>query len=159
MAYRITKEIGTGWSESFDCDETAWGVSESQRKLAKNAKTGDVFIHYIDHTHAWAGHSTVTGELRKNERDSQADWLAALPYVIPIKRRTWLNAGQCEGTVAIPGLSPKHYNRQAAFTQLPEPDAKCIMAAIDGAAATQPAPSEQFLVRWNALPRAITRGL
>jgi hypothetical protein len=86
-------------------------VSENQRRLAKKVALGDILLHYIDHAHAWAGYSTVSGALQENHRDSHVDWLAALPYVIPIERGVWLKEGQCEGTVLIPRLSNKHYNR------------------------------------------------
>jgi 5-methylcytosine-specific restriction endonuclease McrA len=159
VTYRITKEIGTGWSESLDCQETAWGVSESQQSRAASVEPGDIFLHFIDYAHAWAGYSTVTGELRKNDRDSHADWLAALPYVIPIERATWLDVGQCEGTLSIPGLSHQNFHRQATFTRLQDSDAECIIAAIDEAVSSRSEPSESFRSRWNAHAEGYYKGI
>ncbi len=152
VKYRITKDCGTGWTgwaaKSLDPARIAWGVSNSQHRLAKNVVPGDIFLHYIDNVHAWAGWSTVSGSLRDNHRDSHADWLAALPYVIPIRRGTWLNEDQCERTVTVPRLSAKHYHRQAAFTIIPPTEAELITEAIDTAVAVQSTASSLFKERW-----------
>jgi hypothetical protein len=133
MVYRITKDCGTGWDEMHDgFAETAWGVSERQRPLAEKVRPGDVFLHYIDRVHAWAGYSEVTGILQINNRDSHPDWVDALPGVIPIAKGRWLTEAQCEHTVRIPALSEKHYERQVAFTAVDPEEARIIIAAIDG---------------------------
>jgi hypothetical protein len=153
VKYRITKDCGTGWTgwvaKSLDPAGTAWGVSHSQHRLARNVAPGDIFLHYIDNVHAWAGHSTVRGSLQVNHRDSHADWLAALPYVIPIERGIWLNKDQCERTVKLPRLSAKHYHRQAAFTIIPPTEAELIIEAIDAAVAVQPKASSLFQECWE----------
>lgn len=148
VEYRITKECGVGWGEPLPAI-AAWGVSESQRRLAKNVIPGDILLHYIDHAHAWAGYSVVSDVLQKNDRDSHPDWLAALPDVIPINRGIWLNMHQCEHTAAILGLPDKHYNRQVAFTSVPASEAKLIIAAIDAAQAVQSMASDAFQKRWR----------
>jgi hypothetical protein len=133
MVYRITKDCGTGWDEMHKGSaEAAWGVSERQRSLAEKVRPGDVFLHYIDRVHAWAGYSEVTGILQKNNRDSHPDWVEALPGVIPIARGRWLTEEQCEHTVRIPALSDKHYERQVTFTAVDPEEAHIIIAAIVG---------------------------
>ena len=150
MEYRITKECGVGWDEARDPAAVAWGVSDAQCRLAKNVAPGDIFLHYIDYAHAWAGYSTVSGALRENDRDSHADWREALPFVIHITRGVWLKKCQCEGTVLIPGLSNKHFNRQVAFTSIHQSDATLIIEAIKKAAdAVQATPSDEFRARWE----------
>jgi hypothetical protein len=152
MMYRITKECGVGWGEGLDessrITADAWGVSKSQCLRAKNVAPGDIFLHYIDYAHAGAGYSTVRGPLRKNDRDSDADWLAALPFVIPIKRCVWLKEGQCERTVRVRGLSERHYHRQVAFTQIAPTEGELIIKAINAAATVQSAASAAFHKLW-----------
>lgn len=148
MAYRITKECGAGWDESLDPAAAAWGVSTSQRRLASKVVAGDIFLHYIDYARAWAGYSTVRGSIQDNDRDSHSDWLAALPYVIPIEPGKWLNEGQCERTVSVPRLSGKHYYRRAAFTLIPSTEAELIIDAVNAAFVVQPTPSALFHGRW-----------
>jgi len=148
VGYRITKDCGVGWDKTLSPAAAAWGVSETQRRLAKNVAPGDIFLHYIDYAHAWAGYSTVIGALQENHRDSDADWLAALPSVIPIEPRVWLNEGQCERTVAVPRLSDKHYQRRKAFTVIPPTEAELIIEAIDAAGAVQSTVSSAFHERW-----------
>lgn len=159
MEYFMTKEYGTGWSESLAPTATAWGVSDSQRRLAKKIAPGNIFLHYIDYAHAWAGFSTVTAVLQENQRDSHADWLAALPHAIPIERGVWLTEGQCERTVSVPGLPDKNYNRQAAFTRIQEPEAHLIIAAIQAAASVQQEPSPEFHARWTAHAESYYKGI
>lgn len=147
MEYRITKECGVGWDEPLGVP--AWGVSEGQRRQAEKVRPGDIFLHYIDYAHAWAGYSTVTGPLQQNNRDTHVDWLAALPSVIPIERRVWLDKGQCELTESVLGLSKKHYQRQVAFTVVPPTEAELIIKAIDAAHAVQRIASSAFDKRWR----------
>jgi len=147
VEYRITKDCGVGWDEPLPA-VAAWGVSESQRQRAEKITPGDIFLHFIDHVHAWAGYSTVTGLLQKNHRDSEADWLAALPYVIPIERGVRLNEGQCERNAPVSALSNKHYHRRVTFSRIPSSEAKLIIEAIKTAAAVQSTPSSAFHKRW-----------
>ena len=85
MVYCVTKDCGTGWDDTLKSPKPeAWGVSERQRSLAEKIRPGDVFLHYIDRVHAWAGYSMVTGKLQANDRDLHPDWVDALPQVIPI---------------------------------------------------------------------------
>ena len=150
MEYCITKECGDEWGDPLPVPaDNAWGVSETQRRLAERVAPGDIFLHYIDYAHAWAGYSTVSGVLQNNRRDSDADVLAALPYVIPIKPVDWLNEGQCERTARISRLSDKHYHRRAAFTRIPPNEAELIIKAIKTAAAVQSIPSSLFHERWK----------
>ena len=163
MEYRITKDCGTGWAATIDQSAASWGVSESQRQLAARVAPGDIFLHYIDHVHAWAGYSTVTGEAEDNQRDSQPDWLAALPIVIPIKPGVWLHEGQCEETVVVHGLPEKHYERQVAFTSIPVAEAILIIKAIESASASKPTVSQGFHKRWmdgaESYYKGIVKGL
>jgi len=149
MQYRITKDCGTGWDPQSG--GLAWGVSDRQRPLAEKVQAEDVFLHYIDHAHAWAGYSTATGTLQKNERDSHPDWRNALPWVLPIQKGVWLTEDQCEHTVNIQGLSGKAYHRQAVFTRIGDiEDTKRVIAAIDKAATRSgQQPSSEFDARWR----------
>jgi hypothetical protein len=149
VRYRITKDCGVGWDDARAAAITAWGVSERQRLSAGKLAIGDVLLHYIDHAHAWAGYSRVVGALRPNDRDAQPDWRAALPYVVIIEPGVWLSAGQCEQTVVVRGLPNKHYQRQVAFTGIPDAEATLIVAAIDAAAMTQREPTSDFDSRWR----------
>jgi len=159
LRYFITKEFGTGWSESLTLADTAWGVSESQRGVAKNVAPEDIFLHFIDRAYSWAGFSTVTGNLQENHRDSHRCWLAALPYAIPIKPGIWLNEGQCEQTVLIHGLRGKHYYRQKAFTQIQASEGRLIMDAIEAAAIASQEPSEEFHAKWIAHAESYYKGI
>ena len=152
MQYRITKDCGTGWDDALQSvGLKAWGVSDKQYARASKVQTGDVFLHYIDHTHTWAGYSSVKGTLQENDRDSHPDWANALPWVIHIQKSVWLTEGECERTVSIQGLSDKSYNRQAAFTAIGDiEDAKRVIAAIDNAATLSgQQPSSEFDARWR----------
>lgn len=153
MDYRITKECGDEWDKWLEefprAAADAWGVSKSQRLRAEKVTPGDIFLHYIDGAHAWAGYSTVDGPLRKNDLESDADWLVALPFVIPIKVGVRLKTGQCEGTVRVSGLSDKHYHRQVAFTKIARDEGDLIKGAIDKADHVQSAASPKFLKLWN----------
>lgn len=149
MVYRITKDCGTGWDEVHGSAEAAWGVSERQRSLAEKVRPGDVFLHYIDRVHAWAGYSMVISKLQANDHDSHPDWVAALPQVILIARSVWLTEAQCENTVRIPDLSDKHYERQVAFTAVDPKEALLIIAAIDGTPDVPGGqPSPEFHALW-----------
>lgn len=137
----------------------AWGVSEPQRRLAKHVAAGDVFLHYIDHAQAWAGYSIVSGALQENLRDSHADWLAALPYVIPIEPGIWLNEGQCEHALPATRFSGKQYHRQVSFTVIPATEAELIIKAVKDAATVHRAPSDEFRRRWRIGAESYYKGI
>ncbi len=138
MNYWMTKECGVGWDEPLGSKFPAWGVSKSQERLAKKVAKGDTLLHFIDHVNAWAGYSEVIEPVRNNNRDSNADWVAALPIVIPIKPAIWLQEYQCQLTVLVPGLPKKRYERQRAFTAMHPTDASLIIEAIKAAAVAVP---------------------
>ena len=158
MVYRITKECGAGWGDEPKA-VPAWGVSESQIRRAEKVAPGDIFLHYIDFAHAWSGYSSVTGSLVKNDRDFHADWLAALPFVIPIECSVMLNKGQCERTVSVPGLCEKHYWRQVAFTVIPQTEAELIMKAIDDANSVRSIASSGFCELWEIGAESYYKGI
>ncbi|HUG67575.1 MAG TPA: HNH endonuclease [Pirellulaceae bacterium] len=148
MAYRITKDCGTGWDECELVDEK-WGLSDRQRRLAEKCQEGDVFLHFIDHVQAWAGYSEVIGTLQKNDRDSHTDWISALPWVIPIRKIRWLTKNECQATLDIPGLSHKNFHRQVTFSTVCEDDGNLIAAAIENAAKVAVSePSPDFESKW-----------
>ncbi len=148
MEYRITKDCGVWWDVSVP-DTFAWGVSKNQHSLATKIAPGDILLHFIDSARAWAGYSTVTGEIKPNDRDPEEDWRAALPFAIPINRGVWLNRNQCSITVSIDGLSGSNYHRQRAFTAMKAEDARLIITAIEAAAGKEPTPSPEFVEKWN----------
>ena len=160
MEYRITKDCGTGWDESLK-GLVAWGASETQHGKAEKVSPGDIFLHFIDHARAWAGYSIVSGVLQPNNRDFHADWLAALPYVIPIEPGVWLEEYQCEHTVSVSGLSDKHYHRQTTFTRIPPNEAELIIEAIKTAKAVRPEtkPSAAFHERWKTGAESYYKGI
>ena len=150
MQHRITKDCGSGWDEWCESGGQSWGVSERQHRVAANAQTGDIFLHFIDHVQAWAGYSQVIGPLRTNDRDSHADWISALPWVIPVRKMCWLKKNSCEATIDIVGLSHGNFYRQTAFSEIREGDSKIIMAAIDSAGdVSLPEPSTNFESKWS----------
>lgn len=159
MKYRITKDCGAGWDEGLKTATSAWGLSETQHPLAKRVAPGDIFLHYIDHAHSWAGYSTVSGALRANQRDANPDWRAALPFVIPMTPVVWLTQGQCERTVVVPGLPEKRYERQVTFTTIPATEAGLIIEAIKFAKTEQSTASAAFLERWNAGAKNYYKGI
>lgn len=159
MKYRITKDCGTGWDDALGFSAAAWGVSESQRSLVERVAPGDVLLHYIDHAHAWAGYSRVGGAVQDNRRDSQRDWLAALPFAIPIEPGVWLDEGRCELTVVVPGLPDKHYERQVAFTSIPAAEAVLIIEAIETADTSRCPPSPRFHERWKQDAESYYKGI
>ena len=151
MEYRITKDCGTGWDESYALKMQAtvsWGVSDNQRWLAEKVAPGDIFLHYIDHAHVWAGYSTVSKALHDSEECG--DWLEALPHAILVKPVIWLNKDQCHTTRVVPELSGKHYHRQRAFTSIPANEASLIIEAIKNASASQSKPGIKFEESWTA---------
>jgi len=132
-----------------DLKRRSGGVSERQHSLAEKVRLGDVFLHYIDGVHAWAGYSMVKSKLKANDHDSHPDWVAAHPKVILIERRVWLTETQCENTVRIPALSDKHYERQVAFTAVDPKEALLIIAAIKGTPDVPGGqPSPEFHATW-----------
>ncbi len=159
MKYYITKDRGVGW-DAFLKAPDAWGVSKNQLKRAEKVTPGDTLLHYIDRVHVWAGYSTATGMPRKNDRDSQADWLAALPYVIPIERGIWLKKHEISwlkkkhetSSPEICELPKKQFHRQVTFTSLEPSDAQAIIAAINVAqsAVESEVTDPLFDERWNA---------
>lgn len=149
MEYWITKECGNGWNDNATTACLAWGVSERQRRLAEKIAVNDVLLHYIDSAQAWAGYSRVTATLRENDRDKNTDWRNALPYVIPIGPKTWLDCGQSELTDSIPSLPNKHYYRQVSFTRIPNGEAAFIVDAIDKAYAVSREASKEFGQKWE----------
>ncbi|MCA9221203.1 MAG: HNH endonuclease [Planctomycetales bacterium] len=151
MPYRITKDCGASWEHPYTAAVATWGVSERQLKLAKAVAVGDIFLHFVDCVQAWAGHSEVIGPLQPNEHEEHADWKAALPWVIPIEKRTWLTRDLCVNTQRVDGLSHAHFHRQVTFSAMQNADdGKRIAEAIDAAASASPGvPSEEFLEKWN----------
>jgi len=148
MEYRITKDCGVGWDAAISPVRSAWGVAESQKQKADRAKVGDIFLHYIDSARAWAGYSKVIGPLQANTRDNDADWVSALPYVIPIERVVWLSEGQAEQASLRCNVPGKSYHRQASFTRISADVGDAVIAAISVAANTPSSPSPDFHARW-----------
>jgi hypothetical protein len=148
MTYYITKDCGTGWEREYASDAYGWGVSQGQWRLADRLKPGDVLIHFVDHVQVWTEYSTVTAPLRQNDRDTHSDWLAALPWVVPVEPGVHLDRWRCQLTRAIPGVSDRH--RQSAFTAIPEGEAVVIVEAIKRAKAEEkPVESAEFASLWN----------
>ena len=150
MAYRITKDCGTGWDDWCASNASSWGVSDRQCRSARNVHVDDVFLHYIDGVRAWAGYSRVVSPMRENDRDSAADWRNALSFVIPVERVRCLSAGQCQLTRELPELSHKNVHRQPTFSVVSESDAVKIKAAIDKSSEIPPTElSQEFSAKWH----------
>ena len=148
MAFRITMDCGAGWDELLSSKAPyTWGVSQTQRRIAKNIAAGDVLLHYIVRPRVWAGYSVVLDSIQDNNRDSKCDQ-EAHPVVIPIECSVWLRMDQCPQTFTIPGLSAIHYHRKPTFTVVNENDAIRIKAAIDAARDQQSTVDEDFADRW-----------
>lgn len=162
MDYRITKDCGAGWDEAYALKDQAtvsWGVSDNQKSLAKKVAPRDIFLHYIDHAHVWAGYSTVIGALCDN--DESGVRLEALPYAVRIKRDVWLSKDQCQNTrdVDVPGLAGKHYHLRRAFTSISADEARLIIEAINSTVASQPKPSVAFDESWMADAESYYKGI
>jgi hypothetical protein len=158
MNYRITKDCGTGWDDAlkYQNQATTWGVSDNQKLLAEKVAHGDIFLHYIDHAHAWAGYSNVSGALRASDEFGDA-----LPYAIPIEPVVWLNKDQCEHTIAVIGLPTKHYERQRAFTSISSDEASLIIEAIKSAVVYQSKQNVTFDFdkNWKAEAESYYKGI
>jgi 5-methylcytosine-specific restriction endonuclease McrA len=151
MDYRIAKDCGTGWDETYaqkDQATVSWGVSANQRSLAGKVAPEDIFLHYIDHAQVWAGYSIVSDALC--DSDESGNWLEALPFMIRIKPVMWLNKDQCYNIRDVPGLSGKHYHRQSSFTKISADEASLIIETIESASASQSKPSVKFEESWTA---------
>ncbi len=160
MEYRITKDCGTGWGNPSAVTEIEWGISDSQRQLALTVEEGDTLLHYIDYANVWAGYSTVTGRMQPNNGDTDAATRDAFPNTIKIKGEVWLNAGQCQRTASISGLSHPNHHRQNVFTRIPPADAELIIATIKAAAAAdEPALSVDFMGRWKSGAEGYYKGI
>ncbi|MGO8702392.1 MAG: hypothetical protein ACLQVA_01140 [Candidatus Brocadiia bacterium] len=146
MTYYIAKDCGAGWEMGT---QEFWGVAEGrQRANAARLRSGDVLLHFIDHVQAWAGYSDVTGQIVENTRDTDPDWRQALPWVFPITMRKRLSRAQIQLTRFIPDVAARY--RQQAFTVVPEAEALLIIAAIDAAAAANPAViAPTFEAKWK----------
>lgn len=132
MTYYITKDCGDGWDETMKAENLPfWELSKRQEGLARKVAAGDVLLHYIDHVHAWAGYSEVTGRLEANTRGKNPDWCKALPFLLPIKSRVYLKKQQCTLTRNLAGVSDRH--RQPAFSRVPDEEAGVIIKAIKDA--------------------------
>jgi hypothetical protein len=149
VQYRITKDCGYWWEQTLEPGRFAWGVSESQKSRASKVAPGDILIHFLDGVHAWAGYSVVTGTSKPNDRDAESDWREALPHVIPIERRVWLNKNECFLTRSVPGLVGQNYHRQQSFTAIRPEEATLIIAAIDAAKGKDSPLTDEFNIRWN----------
>ena len=148
MLYYITKDCGTGWEKNDASNVCGWGVSQGQKSLAERLKPGDVLLHFIDHVQAWAGYSTVTAPMRPNDRDTHSDWLAALPWIVPVQPGVHLDRRRCQLTRVIPGVSDRH--RQRAFTVIDEGEAVVIMQAVKRAQSEgYPPENADFAIIWN----------
>jgi hypothetical protein len=153
MNYYISVDIGIVWEDMLSQNKllTFWGVSNRQKKKAEKIVHGDILLHYINHVQVWAGYSIVAGPVTITSQDEQADWRAALPWIIPIKSGKYLSRLQCQGQNSVKGIiGVKDRHRQGSFTKVPGDEAELIVRAIEHAETSEGTSEDPgFLDKWN----------